>query len=512
MTFKPSAHQQAYFDWVKSGEGNAIVEAVAGSGKTTAIVHGLEYMDGHVFLGAYNSKMAKELKDRTAGRQGVFSSTFHAAGFKALKFAFKNEALNINEKKTATLIEEYIMRTNRFDLRELADCVTDVVSMAKQRGIGALLPMNEEQGWLDMIDHFALDENLPEHAIDRMDQVVKFAQVILRDGNNRLDVIDFDDMVYLPLQRGLRMLQNDWVLIDEAQDTNPTRRALAKKMLRPGGRLVAVGDPHQAIFGFTGADNDSLELIARDFNCTRLPLTVTYRCPKAVVRHAQQWVNHIEAASTAKEGEVIDIKYDELEKHVLPGDAILCRYNKYLVNLCFKLIRDGRPARIEGRQIGAGLVALAAKWKVKNLSTLTNKVTNYMEREVTKAKIKGNDQKADMITDRCETLLVLIERAVEQKIDDVAGLKKMVEDLFDDRVVDNKSMITLCSMHRSKGMEWDRVFLLGRSELQPAAFCKKDWQLKQEYNLIYVGVTRAMKTLYEVTGVREEKKQHGEAA
>lgn len=97
-----------------------------------------------------------------------------------------------------------------------------------------------------------------------------------------LNPIDFDDMVYLPLVFKLRLFPQDWVLIDEAQDTNPTRRALAARMLKPGGRVIAVGDPRQAIYGFTGADNDALEQIAAQFSCKRMPLTVSYRCPQAV--------------------------------------------------------------------------------------------------------------------------------------------------------------------------------------------------------------------------------------
>ena len=143
-----------------------------------------------------------------------------------------------------------------------------------------------------------------------MDQVIAMSKVVLNKSNQNLEIIDYDDMVYLPLQRDLRMLQNDWVLIDEAQDTNPTRRALAKNMLKPGGRLVAVGDPHQAIFGFTGADNDSLNIIEQEFQCARMPLTVTYRCPKAVVQHARNWVSHITAHDSAPEGELLRMDYD----------------------------------------------------------------------------------------------------------------------------------------------------------------------------------------------------------
>lgn len=506
--FKPSAFQQAFFDECETGKGNIILVAVAGAGKTTTIVKVLPKLKGWIFLGAYNTKMAKELKDRIVGMSNVRAGTFHSAGFSALKFSFKNHRLEVDDKKVQKILDEYIVMQCRDELREIARVIVAAVSMAKQRGIGALSPMDNDQDWIDMIEHFGIDEDMPEGVSD-LSEVVAVAKTILKQSNGNLDTIDFNDMVYLPLVKNVRMLQSDWVFIDEAQDTNPTRRALAKKMLKTGGRLVAVGDPHQAIFGFTGADNDSLEQIKRDFNCKEMPLTITYRCPKAVVRHAQQWVKHIQSADTAPEGELSQLDYKKLTETVQKGDAILCRYNKYLVNLCFKLIREGKPAKIEGREIGSGLIALANKWKIKSLDTLVDRVAVYQEREVAKALKKQNESKAESITDKCETLLVLIERAKEQKMSTVYELVKMIEGIFTDTTENNstKNLILLCSIHRAKGLEWDRVFILGRAELQPSKFAKQEWQIAQEINLIYVAVTRAMKTLVEVHGVKEEKKQ-----
>src|SRR5690606_18120963 len=103
----------------------------------------------------------------------------------------------------------------------------------------------------------------------------------------------------------LRVREFDNVLVDEAQDLNVAQRILIRRMLKEGGRLIAVGDPRQAIYGFRGADSDSFRLIGEEFNATDLPLTVTFRCPKAVVAQAQRYVSHIQAHETAPEGEVI---------------------------------------------------------------------------------------------------------------------------------------------------------------------------------------------------------------
>ena len=83
-------------------------------------------------------------------------------------------------------------------------------------------------------------------------------------------------MIYMPIKENLGFEQFDWVFIDEAQDTNNVRRELACRLLKKDGRLVAVGDTYQAIYGFTGADSDSIEQIREEFNCNIFPFFMSY--------------------------------------------------------------------------------------------------------------------------------------------------------------------------------------------------------------------------------------------
>jgi DNA helicase-2/ATP-dependent DNA helicase PcrA len=507
MPWMPSPQQASFIEWVVDGKGHCVLIAVAGAGKTTTVIKASELMSGWVFIGAYNTKMAEELKERTKELAHVVAGTFHSQGFKALKFHFKDKTLKTDRNKVADMFDLMVAELNRPDLMEIKSAVCATVSMAKQRGIGALSPMNDYAAWKEMVEHFGTDESLPEDKVNCMEQLIKTSAALLKRSNANLDVIDFDDMIYLALLYNVRMLKHAWVIIDEAQDTNPTRRELAKRMLAPGGRLVAVGDPHQGIFGFTGADNDALDLIVEEFKAVTMPLSVTFRCPKAVVAVARQFVDHIEAADTAPEGKVESVKYDDLIGLVQPGDAILCRFNKYLVNLCFKLIRQGIAAKIEGRDVGQGFISLSKRWKVKNLSALASRLEAYKEREVKKYLDKRQEQMAEKVTDKVETLLVLIQRALEQGITTVGGLQLMIEGMFQDGVGKDKKLVTLCSEHKSKGLEWPRVFILGLYELQPSPWARQAWQMEQEVNLQYVAVTRAQEELYIVFGVKEEKNQ-----
>lgn len=506
-TFKPSAAQQRYFDWIATGSGSAVLEAVAGAGKTTTIVNGLQYMQGQVILLAYNATAAADLYARIPhGRKGVFAKTFHAVGVNALRYAYDNaHALKVDANKVSKLTGALLLERSRPELLDLTAAVSAFVSMAKQRGIGALTALEDDDAWLNMVDHFALDTSLPDGFEGQLLTTIKLSQEVLRRSNMDLDVIDFDDMVYLPLQRRLRLLKHDWVVIDEAQDTNPTRRALAAALLRPGGRVVACGDRFQAIYGFTGTDNDSLEQLEDEFFCQRLPLTVSYRCPRAVVAEAQKYATHIQPADTAIEGRVERYDYADIIGAVEVGDAVLCRFNKYLVTLAFKFIRSGVPAKIEGRDVGNGLVKLATRWKrVKTLVALESKLEGYLEAEQAKAKVKDDARRAQDAEDRVDTLRVLMERTREQGGDTVDALVTVIGDLFGDKVGEDTPCVILCSGHKSKGREWDRVHILGLEELQPAR-TSRDWQAKQEINLCYVEVTRAKRELFIVSGVKEPK-------
>lgn len=494
-----SNYQLDVFDFIENGTGNAIVVAVPGSGKTTTLVEGASRMKGKVFMGAFNKKMADELIEKTKHLKDVTASTFHSVGFKTYMKGI-GKRVTVNDKKVNLILDQIV--EDRPDCSPYSSAVSKMVSLAKQRGIGLFSHIDTPEDWVDMIDHYNIMDMLPEDA--DVNKLICIARCVLKKSNKETTVIDFDDMIYLPLLFGFRPFKYDWVLVDEAQDTNPTRRELAKKLLKDDGRFIAVGDPNQAIFGFTGADNDSLDLIKEEFSAKELPLSVSYRCPKNVVEYSRKWVSHIQYSDSAIDGVVREASYEEILT-AAPGDAILCRYNKYLVSACFALIRNGTAARIEGRTIGDGLAKLAGRWKIKNLHVLRERIEKYREREVEKARTKKNTNREDYINDTVDTLHVLINRAEELKLNTIAQLQQMILDMFS-ADGNEKDIVVLCSMHRSKGLEWDKVFIIG-IELLPSKMAVLPWQVKQEDNLAFVAVTRAKKELVLVPAPTIKKKE-----
>lgn len=497
MSFPFSPEQLAVFDWIEKGRGNLILKAVAGAGKTTTLVEMARRMRGSVFLGAYNTKMGAELKTRVADLKNVFAGTFHSAGFSALRRVLGR--VEVRGDKVKTLARAAIHGQPEEEQEGWAPAICQLVGMAKQVGFCVLncVPAPTMSDWGALVAKYDVMDRLPEGASPR--RLIELSAGVLEASNADRAVIDFDDMIYLPLYLDVKFFRNDWVLVDEAQDTNAVRREMARRMLKKGGRFVAVGDERQAIFGFTGADGDSLDLIQSTFEASTLALSVSWRCPKAVVRAAREFVSHIHAAPTAPEGEHLDVEYSEMLSLVSIGDAVLCRYNKHIVDLCFKLIRAGKPAKIEGRAIGEGLAALAGRWKVRGLDKLEDKLALWQDRETEKALAKGDEAKAERIEDQAATLRVLIERGREQGISTVDALKEMIRGMFDDvKEGDLPRLVVLSSVHRSKGLEWNRVFILGRRELMPSRRAVQAWQQEQEINLIYVALTRAKSTLVDV--------------
>lgn len=500
-TFVPSPQQAAFFDWIQTGSGSCILEAVAGSGKTTTLIEALKLMKGTIFFGAYNKKIADEIKERAPNREGLFISTMHSAGFKAWRRVARNVQLDENKmrnlfRECSNLHPEYC----KFESPTLS-----LVSYAKQAGLGVLRDGNDYAEWTKLVDHFNLDCGADDEGNDADKLVISIARKLLQK-SQALDhtLIDYDDMIYAPLFHKVKLYGHDWVLIDEAQDTNATRRALALGLLNRGGRLVAVGDRHQAIYGFTGADADALDKIKHAVNAVDMPLTVTYRCPKTVVAMAQQYVSHINAHESAPEGAVETLAEEvSLTTAVVPGNAILCRFNAPIINEVYKFIAAGIPAKVEGREIGNGLKVLASRWKrVSSYSNLLDKLEAYLDKQTAKWRAKEKESNVAAIEDKVNCLRVIIARVM--KVDPaprnvVERVCLEIDTIFGENV--GKECVLLSTIHKSKGREWNKVVWL---QTGPSAHARAAWELEQEKNLCYVAVTRAKQTLVLATAKKEK--------
>jgi len=492
-TYELTDQQRAFIEALLSTTGNLALIARAGCGKTATILDAVdlyteEFPEHEIAICAFGKAIQREITAKLEKRghtdwRKVQAVTSHSLGFGLVRFVFKPK---VDDNKVRTLIRA----RNEAVYQQYGSQIEQLVGLGKIEGFGFFddVQIGDIGAWYALADHYNI--NALDDTTD-MDAIIVAVQSIYRASLDQTDVIDFDDMILFPLIKNIRVkFGKDLIFVDEAQDTSRARRALIKKFMKPGGRMVVVGDDRQSIMGFAGASVDALSQLIDDLKATVLPLNVTWRCPKAVVAEAQKIVPDIMASPTAIEGEVLT---GDLPAEFAPTDAILCRLTAPLVEQAYTLIRQGVACKVEGREIGVGLLRVVDRWKrITTITAFVDKLEDYRARECQKALAKGKDSKVQEVNDRCDTLVAICQAVQLKGLHSLDDVRAFIGDLFADDVT---GVLTLCTYHRSKGREWPRVMLLGHAKRCPSPWAKKAWELHQEANLAYVAITRAQQTL-----------------
>jgi DNA helicase II / ATP-dependent DNA helicase PcrA len=461
-----SDYQKDIFRDIARATDHTVVIARAGSGKTSTIVEGFKYLPRgkKTLMVAFNKSIADELKQRAPSYVDVM--TLHSLGFRAIKQSFGNVVLDNDKCRTltATVIGD------DYDLWELNQSICKCVSLCK----GFLYDTPAKIG--DLMDDFGI-ETFDLKKEDFIKHVIK----VLGLCKSTKMIIDFDDMIWFPFVYRLDVGKFEVVFVDEAQDLNGAQMAMVLSAVKTNGRIIAVGDPAQSIYQFRGADSEAMPNFINKLSAKTLPLSVTYRCPKNVVKVAQEVVPDIRCLDTAEDGIVENISTQDLLKMVKSGDFILSRTNAPLVKYCMALLRAGRPANIQGRDVGANLHYFIKKSKAKTINKFIEYVNEWREQETKRLMNEKKDTTATI--DKAECLLNLCEGTLTIK-----DLKDTINKLFED--VDDNNKIILSTTHKAKGLERDRVFLLRDTYRYGPGV------VGEEANLFYVAVTRAKKELY----------------
>jgi DNA helicase-2/ATP-dependent DNA helicase PcrA len=481
--FVPSKYQLDIFDFVSTGDGNAVVEAVAGSGKTTTEEKALDYTpkDKSVVYLAFNKRIVDEAKSRMPAHCKV--ATTHSQAFSNVRRHYGR--VTVDDRKTYHIIDELQADAPWGQAEMIADnapAIRQLVSLCKNTLV-------DNWAGLDFLcDRFGIDLNGSQP--DIYETVLK----VLHVSRTQTGTIDFDDMLWYCATGQVNSEQHDYMFIDEAQDLNKAQLEFIKRSTKPDGRIIAVGDRSQSIYGFRGADTDAIPNLIEATDATLLPLSICYRCPKSHVELAQSIVPQIEWRENALDGVIGNLFEDELINHVKPGDMAICRVNAPLVKPAFELIRQGVKAVIIGRDIGQGLVTLIAKVSKKhNADTVIQLISalyDYSEREISKLMQAHKNQQAATLSDQVDTIIALCEGA-----DTIQQVKDKIASVFKDEV----QGVAFSSVHRAKGLEAERVFII-RPELMPHKLAVQPWQQIQESNIRYISLTRSKSELYFVAG------------
>lgn len=471
MAKTPSPYQQAIFDTVWENKWkNIMVEAVAGSGKTTTGVWMYEYFPPgqDIMFCAFNKSIQLNLASK-----GVTSKTYHALGLGGITNSIGR--VQIDGDKIQKLLANYL---DKYRYGFLFPPIKRLVSLCKN----CLIEPTNENLWeltvFHNIDIYSEDQELVDIIFNAVRKMLDMSKTMLAS-------VDFDDMIWLPTALNLPVHKYDILLVDEVQDTNAAQLELA---IKSGHRIIGLGDKYQSIYGFRGADVDAIPNMITRLDAQSMPLSITYRNPTSVVQLVNKMFPHIKFEGTdwAILGKVEDMPDSKFIETIVPGDMILCRVNAPMVSYVFRLLKEGRKATILGRDIGQGLISLIKKIKTTDFEKFFPALQEYIDKETYRLQLAEKYTMIQMLQDKQDCILALSEGCTS--VEEIMG---RITKIFSDE----QEGITFSSIHKAKGLEAKNVFIL-HPELMPHPMAKQDWERKQEDNIRYVASTRSLENLY----------------
>lgn len=483
----PSKYQKEIFNFVRTGTGNCVINAVAGSGKTTTIIGSLRFIptDKSTIFLAFNKSIVEEIKLKVP--ENVKVQTFHSLGSSSIWRAYKDKS-KLDNDKIYTIINNMAPKWNMLDKQPID---TDYKIRVKKIVDLARLSLTT--------DEEALKELCYKHQLDVLGSEIERALKVINESNNDISTYDFTDMIYWPAKfNHFTVDKYDYIFVDECQDLNKTQHALIQKLCHANSRVIAVGDRSQAIYGFAGADTESFDLLTKMPNTITLPLSVNYRCGTNIINLAKRFVNQIEPHENAIEG---ILNESASYKEVLEGDMVLCRNAAPLVKLCLQYLHSGKKAYIKGADIGEDLIRLIVRSGSKSTFELRTWLDLEMKKIIWLIKKKLPFLDDSQIKEH-NTFIVfhekwqLINTIIEdEKITNNSVLISKIRQIF----LDNSTGICLSTIHKAKGLECNRVFIVDKEKTMPSRYAKLPWQIEQEKNLEYVAITRAKNYLGIIT-------------
>lgn len=481
-----SHYQEAIFDFIANGKGSGEVIAPAGAGKTFTGVQAVRRiprgMSGpNITFLAFNKHIQVELAEKLPDYAQAL--TYHSFGLRSIPGRPK-----IDGRKNYSLLKGKFRDGNVYPVYPTIDRIAGLFK-------GNLLTTVNRETVNQVVDQYAIemgdeDEHFYDEIVEGVDYLLQPEHV------RRLNVIDFDDMIWYPVIENLPIPSVDYLLVDEYQDTNPAQEELVYRAKNHHGRVLAIGDPKQAIYGWRGAGTQSMENYVKRMNATVLPLSITYRCPLSVIRLVNETFPDIpfEAAPNAIEGAVQSFPETQALARMQDGDMVLCRLNAPLVRPAMTLLKQGRKAIIKGRDIGKNLLDLIRKvertYGSTSLVEFLADLEDYTRKEAEKLNRLERHSQATLLEDKSETLYAFADGA--RTVDDI---RNAIDKIFSD----DREGVTFSTGHKAKGLEAERVYLL-HPEMFPFKRAKSEEAKKQERNLQYVAYTRAKVELNFITG------------
>lgn len=590
--FELSQYQKDIMNYIDSTNSNLLVDAKAGSGKTSTLILVSEKLNqqnqNSIFL-SFNKSIVEELQEKLPDS---IVKTIHSLGMTFIRSYLykkhnKNYVLEVDSSgtKLRTLCKEYydkyfkpiVTEINKDimsadDLTKLhTDLVNDFISVCN-----FIRLYGNDYGDVEQVRKIvrkftnslaeASDEyltNYYELVIAVLDKTIELFQNPSNTNSlgQPIYVIDFVDMIYFPVYFNMSIpysLKNslDTVLVDETQDLSMLQQLFVSKLNTGNNRFIFVGDKNQSIYAFSGADTHSIDRLKYNFQPKELPLSICYRCPKKIIKLAQQIVPSIEWNPNREDtGHLEAITYTEMKKMLKPNDILIGRRNKDLLKIYKDFtLGDKKQIKFKNKELVNSIIKslincikdymlLYAKGqnidkvvyehmmefskrthydaKTKEYKNEMNDFIKQYAKEHSVIKTKKPIMKANQTLDYLQKCMeefkeygayeydlecdgrqyydIIMEFINEYKA-------KHVSVLVDDFIYYLKDFLNgsnnytdvpiISSVHSMKGGEANRVFIYDYPKFPYEFRDMSDDEKQQEYNLQYVAITRAKKELF----------------
>jgi DNA helicase-2/ATP-dependent DNA helicase PcrA len=539
---------------VLSSVGHLLAAAGPGTGKTAVLTHRMAYLIREGTAAAkdmlaltFTRKAAGEMAQRLSvllnHSTDVRVETFHGFCLQVLR----------DEPENGALPRDFSLCSER-EAEEIANEVADEGKLGKRI----------VRRFLKALPHLKISDGRPaggESAEDEIQRLFRRYQARLR----ALGMVDFDDLEV----ETLRLFRDHpevchrygnifrWVFVDEYQDTNPIQAELVKTLVNGGcGRVFAIGDPDQAIYGFRGADQANFFRFPLDFPSTHtISLTRNYRSSGPILQAAAAILLKDQALIPSSPGgdpvmlspcrteaEEAEMVVEQIERlmggtsHFVidsgrtgPGDgepslgfgdfAVLYRLNAQGLALEEAFKRAGIPYARSGETPLVARYPVNLLWRF--LQTRTYPENPYYAKAYADL-LSASGLKPETLHQEAllsGTPAESIETAVrfhgidceeERTKEPLSGLRRFasgfggdlrsfVDGLSLERGIDHTRLpgdrVALMSLHAAKGLEWPVVFITGcEDQLLPCTLFG-DRDDEEERRLLYVGMTRARRRL-----------------
>lgn len=543
MNFKPSTYQQDILDFfLNNPQSNMLVNALAGSGKSTTACMLSEHSKTSDLYIAFNASVVEEFKKKIKNPKTKVM-TMHSLAYSIMLYNVEQESKDSGEKpkgfgsqrskrtvsldnfKPHKILDEEItkrygryiefakrvfLKDNYINLYNL--CRLTLTDMSSNKDVSRLID-----------DHVLFlyygDEGYSAPDISEITSTLKILDTKSRQQFETQGVIDFTDMLWITFNK---LKYDNWevpywalytnIYCDEVQDFSNIQLNFLKFIKRTKGRYVFIGDFHQAIYNFAGANAQAFNQIPKMFAPVKtFDLPICYRCAKShLSRVNREYGIPILPCDDAPMGFVKTIDKSKISEYAKAGDMVISRKNKWIAEVVLDLARNGTPIFIEDKEMVGAIKRQILSSKCTSVGTLKKflqkVISNYNKKlfEIVSknAREGGHEEEhleavaeANSKIDNTSFLLEILEGYLENHAssDSVSKFSNFIDKLLN--TTPSPNCVRLCSIHKAKGLEATNVFVLNEAKINYDFRNSKEQNI-QEKNLSYIATTRAKEGLY----------------